>query len=281
MPEKPAQTLPLTPKHDQFSVQEIVNGMLSELAGCVRYYAFSKRTELDQGHAREILHRIMSRERRDQGEIRGVAVKEIQRLNAVLDEVNERLGVLEPQIESLCNELTEARGEIARRQSVIEGIPIERDVAKRFERKRIVDLIEPKLNAVRACLGPLAWCIGPSPAELDDVDWDELKLHFCRDEIEDAQGAQRIVDEVIETVRNPDGMVERTVDVIEDAGDVPPREIPTSPDAAVAGLKTWHLSEGGVPRCNACGYSERDCALHVDHDRCPNPDPPAVEGDGA
>lgn len=36
---------------------------------------------------------------------------------------------------------------------------------------------------------------------------------------------------------------------------------------------TWALVDG-VPRCNACGYSERDCALHLDHGLCPNPDPP-------
>lgn len=37
--------------------------------------------------------------------------------------------------------------------------------------------------------------------------------------------------------------------------------------------QTWNLM-GGVPRCNACGYSARDCALHGDHRLCPNPDPP-------
>ncbi len=79
-------------------------------------------------------------------------------------------------------------------------------VAAAFAERRgqLADLIEPKLNAVRACVAPLAWCLGPSPTELDDVDWDELKLHFSRDEIEEAQGAERIIDEAIEIARNPD-----------------------------------------------------------------------------
>ena len=80
---------------------------------------------------------------------------------------------------------------------------------------------------------------------------------------------------------SPCGCVVEPVDIDMILSRGTPRQIPTSPKAAASALKTWHLSEGGVPRCNACGYSERDCALHLDHHRCPNPDPPAKEAPDA
>lgn len=57
-------------------------------------------------------------------------------------------------------------------------------------------------------------------------------------------------------------------------GRPPPMPPPVQPDYLDGTCETWTLVDG-VPRCKKCGYSERDCMLHVDHGLCGEPDPPA------
>lgn len=112
---------------------------------------------------------------------------EIDRLNGVLDEVNERLAVLEPKVGSLVDELEARRAEAVRLHGALNGYP---------HADTCGTMLEPSESYPCSC-----W-----RSELGEF----------------------------EAVLDPSG--------------VPPREIPTSPDAALAAIAPTCLGCGGATK---------------------------------